>query len=71
MQKHFLVTFYKTVTTDYGNDQEIKQRALEVFAEDEAEALETAKAEFARLEGLTDWSLRANRCTVEQPDEPS
>lgn len=71
MQKRYVVTFYKTVTTDYGEDREIVQRAVEVFANDDARALDAAKAEFARLEGLADWSLHASRFTVEGPGVPS
>lgn len=70
MKKCYVVTFYKTVLSDYGRDTEIRQRAIEVFEDDEASAIEAAKAEFCRQESVGDWSLRANRIVVEQPEFP-
>jgi hypothetical protein len=69
--KRYVVTFFKTVTNDYGRDHEIRQRAIEVFAVDEADALTKAKRELCRLEHLGDWSQHADRYEVEQPDFPS
>lgn len=71
MKKRYVVTFYKTISSDYGEDKDILQGRFEVFADSEETALEEAKAEFCRRERLHDWMLHANRCEVEQPDPPS
>ena len=60
-RKPFVVTFYKTVSTDFREDREIKQRAVEVFALNEQDALKEAQAELCRIENLTDWALHADR----------
>lgn len=66
----YVVTFYKTVMTHYGREREISERVIEVLASDAQLALEQAKAEFCRLEGLRDWSLHADRYEVERPARP-
>ena len=66
--KRYRVTFYKTITTDYGRDREIEQRVVEVVAADEESALELAKREFCRLKRLPDWTIHADRCAIEQRD---
>ncbi|MEX0760013.1 MAG: hypothetical protein WD100_10575 [Tistlia sp.] len=65
-ERRYVVTFYKTITTDYGHDKEIEERVLEVTAVDEQTALERAQAEFCRLKELSDWRLHADRCAVEE-----
>jgi hypothetical protein len=70
-RRPFVVTFYKTVSTDFGEDREIRQRTVEVFAPNEQEALKEAKAELCRIENLTDWAVHADRCEVAQPGFPS
>lgn len=52
-RKPFVVTFYKTGSTDFGQDREIKQRTVEVFAPNEQDALKKAQAELCRMENLT------------------
>ena len=62
----YCVTFYKTVTTDYGRDREITQRAVEVRASNERSAVEIAKTEFCRLHGVADWSWHSDRFEIEK-----
>jgi hypothetical protein len=64
--KHYVVTFYKTVTSDYGRDVEIQQDVIKVAASDEQHALDQAKDEFCRRRGLHDYSLHADRYEVRQ-----
>jgi hypothetical protein len=70
-RKPFVVTFYKTVSTDFGEDREIKQRTVEVFAPNEQDALKEAQAELCRIESLTDWALHADRYEVLPQGFPS
>jgi len=70
-KKRYVVNFFKTVSTDFGEDREIRQRSVEVFATDEHDAEKQAKDELCRLEGLSDWSLHADRCTSEQLEFPA
>jgi len=44
---------------------------VEVFGQDERDALKKAKAEFCRLDRLRHWSQHADRYQVAQPDFPS
>lgn len=69
--QRFVVTFLKTVCTDFGKEKEINQRSIEVFGEDEQEAVEKAKAEFCRLDHVHHWSHHADRYRVGQPEFPS
>ena len=62
--KHYVVTFYKTVTSDYGRDVEIQQDVIKVAAADEQHALAQAKDEFCHRRGLHDCSLHADRYEV-------
>jgi hypothetical protein len=70
-ERAYIVTFFKTVSTDFGQDREIRQRAVEVSAPNEFEALKKAKAEFCRREGLTDWAGHADRFEVTEAGFPS
>ena len=70
-RRPFVVTFYKTVSTDFGEDREIKQRTVEVFAPNEQDALKEAQAELCRQESLSDWALHADRYEIRHPDFPS
>ena len=70
-RKPFVVTFYKTVSTDSGQDREIRQRTVEVFALNEQAALKEAQAELCRTENLTDWTLHADRYEVMPQTFPS
>ena len=67
-KKPYLVSFFKTVITSYGNDHEICQRTVEVTAADEDEALQQAKDELCRAERLVDWSQHADRYELEYVD---
>ena len=60
----YVVTFLKTVSTNRGDDREIKQRVIEVVGDDEQDALRKAKAEFCRLDRVRDWSQHADRYLV-------
>jgi len=71
VKRRYVVSFLKTVTDDYGHDQQIRQHAIEVFSESKEEAVEQAKAELCRLEHLSDWSQHADRYEVAEPDFPS
>ena len=51
-----MVTFFKTVITDYGDDREITQRTIEVSATDQNDALDRAKEELCRLDEIGHWS---------------
>jgi hypothetical protein len=70
-KKDYVVTFFKTVATDFGQDREIKQRIVVVCAPNEREALKEAKAEFCRKERLMDWALHADRCEVTESTSPA
>jgi hypothetical protein len=71
LKKSYVVTFFKTVTDDYGVDREITQHVVEVRASGEDDAVSQAKAELCRLESLTDWSVHADRYEVTEPGFPS
>jgi hypothetical protein len=70
-EKAYIVTFFKTASTDFGQDREIRQRIVEVSAPDEFEALKKAKAEFCQRERLTDWAGHADRCEVTEAGLPA
>jgi hypothetical protein len=67
----YVVTFFKTVTDDCGHDREICQRTIEVAAADKGAALSEAAAEFCRLDGISGWSLHADRYEVSNIDQSS
>lgn len=69
--QRYVVTFLKTVCTDFGREKEINQRSVEVFGSNEEEAVEKAKAEFCRLDRVRHWSQHADRYQVRQPEFPS
>jgi len=62
---NYCVTFYKTVTTDYGHNIEIIQQAIQVLAPNEQSAIENAQSEFCRLRGLHNWSWHSDRFKIE------
>lgn len=62
--KEYAVNFYKTVTTDYGQDRKVCQGVVQVRAADERAALELAKMEFCHLRHLHHWSLHADCCDI-------
>jgi hypothetical protein len=64
-RKRNRVTFFKTVTSDHGSDVEIPQRTVDIVAEEAAEAVRRAKAEFCRREGIDNWAQHAGRYAVE------
>jgi hypothetical protein len=70
-KKRYVVNFFKTVSTSFGEDREVRQGSIEVFADEEADALAQAKVELCRQQGVSDWRQRADRWTIEQPDFPS
>ena len=57
----FEMLFLKSVTNDIGLNREIRQRVIEVEAEDAAQAILTRQRLFCSLERIADWSLRADR----------
>ncbi|WP_147707808.1 hypothetical protein [Microvirga massiliensis] len=57
----FEMLFLKSVTNDIGLSREIRQRAIEVEAQDAAQAILTGQRLFCSLERIADWSLRADR----------
>jgi len=67
-EKHYVITFYKTVTDDYGHDRELEQSVIEVEAADEQVALVQAKDEFCRRRDLHHWSLHADRYEIRLED---
>jgi hypothetical protein len=71
MKKRYVVNFLKTVSDDYGQDREILQHAVEVFAADRGAAVEQAKAELCRTENLSHWTQHADRFEVIEPEFPS
>lgn len=71
LRKRYLVRFIKTIADDYGREHETPQGWIEVFAASEAEALEQAKAEFCRQGRMQDWSTRADRYEICEPEYAS
>jgi hypothetical protein len=65
-EKRYVVTFFKTVTDDYGRDREIRQRTVEVGAADEGTAVQLGIRALCRAESLTDWSHHADRYEVKE-----
>ncbi len=63
-QDRYVVTFFKTVITDYGDDREITQRTIEVSATDQNDALDRAKEELCRLDEIGHWSHHADRYEI-------
>lgn len=66
----YVVTFYKTVASDYGYERETRQGAFDIVAADRQRALARAKDEFCRSRGLRDWSLHADRYEIERRTAP-
>ena len=64
----FAVTFYKTITDNYGRDCEISQGVIELFAPDEESATSQAKEQFCRSRRLRDWSFHADRYEIRKSD---
>ena len=67
----FVVRFMKDVLGENGREAEICQSSLEIDAENEGDAKETAKRRFCEREALGDWSLHADRIEVKAADFPS
>jgi hypothetical protein len=57
----FELRFLKTITNDVGLTREITQRVVEVAAEDAAQAVLRAQAQFCALEHVPDWGYHADR----------
>jgi hypothetical protein len=67
----YVVRFIKHVLGENGREAEICQRSIEIDAKDERDATELAKKSFCGTEGLSDWSLHADRIQVTDADFPS
>ena len=67
----YVVRFIKHVLGENGREAEICQRRLEIDAENKVDATELAKKTFCGTEGLSDWSLHADRILVMDADAPS
>ena len=67
----FVVDFMKDVLSENGHEQEICQLSVEVDAASQIEATQLAKQEFCRTQGLSDWSIHADRMQVKKGDFPS
>ena len=70
-KKPYVVTFFKTVSTDFGEDREIRQRTVEVVAANDDDALKEAQAELCRKENLANWTLHADRYEINEVGFPS
>ncbi|AND89911.1 hypothetical protein ACVIWV_003016 [Bradyrhizobium diazoefficiens] len=68
---HFIVRFLKNVVGDRGQPCEACQLAIDVEADDGAEAALMAKQEFCELRAIRDWTLHADRVEVKSADFPS
>lgn len=64
----FVVRFMKDVLGDNGREMEVCQGTLEVDAANEGQAAEKAKELFCRQQALREWSLHADRYSVEDAD---
>lgn len=63
----FRVSFFNTLTNSCGRVLKVCQRTVEIDdTHDVNRALETAKQEFARLERIPNWGLRAQSVEVEE-----
>lgn len=61
----YRVTFLKTLTNSYGTPFLACQRSVDVAAVPTADdAVEKAKRQFERLEGVPNWSLHADSFEV-------
>jgi hypothetical protein len=67
----YVVQFFKEVMGDNGHEAEICQGKLEIDALNRLEAAEHAKREFCEQRRLADWSLHADRVSVDETDFPS
>ena len=67
----YTVRFVKDVLGDNGHEAEICQSSMEVDASNKVDAAELAKKNFCGLEGLSDWSLHADRIQILDADFPS
>lgn len=63
----FRVGFFNRITDSYGRSHRVCQRRIDVEAiADEQEALGIAKREFARVERVSDWQVRAREVDCEE-----
>lgn len=67
----FIIRFIKDVLGERGQVSASCQATLELDAGDKRQAEESAKAKFSDLHGTDDWSLHADRITVDPADFPS
>jgi hypothetical protein len=64
----YMVRFVKDVLGENGRQAEICQRSMEVDANNKLDAAELAKKNFCGTEGLSDWSLHADRIQIADAD---
>ena len=65
MERTYRIRFYKRLLSSNGHQFEPLQAVVEVRALDQIEAVELARKEFAVIEGVQHWSLRADYEQVE------
>ena len=71
--RHFRIRFCNDLTDSYGRQHHACQREIEVPASlGRDRAIEAAKREFERLEGISSWTHRARTIECELPtDSPA
>jgi hypothetical protein len=67
----YVVKFFKGIVGNNGYEADVCQGALEVDALSAHVAAEQGKRDFCDHQRLRDWSLRADRFSVEQTEHPS
>ena len=68
---HFVIQFQKDVLGENGQYREICQSNVEIDAGNKIDAAELAKKKFCQDEGISKWSLHADRIQVRAADFPS
>ena len=62
----YRVSFFKNVSSCYGKRLEVCQRSIVISAKHNRDrAIKPGKEPFERLEGVGDWTLRADKIEVE------
>jgi hypothetical protein len=67
----YRVSFLNEITNEYGRERKVCRRSIVIrSARTPERAIEAAKRRFARLEGVSDWCLRAHEVEWEAIDPP-
>lgn len=65
----YVITFFKCVTDSEGHQTNAPQMALEVLTKGPEEAIAHCQERFARLRGIPDWRLHADRYELAEIEE--